>query len=55
MTTAPYQKVLDMKSGDDEVQEILTFKKSKGDKRHWPHNPENFEKRRYKIEMILGE
>ena len=46
---------LEMKSGDDEVQEIVAFKKSKGDKRHWSHNPEDFEIIRYKIGIILGE
>ena len=46
---------LDIKLGDDEVQEIVAFKKSKEDKRHWSHNPEDFEKIRYKIGRILGE
>ena len=39
---------------DDEVNEVSTGKLSDGDKRHWSHNPEDFEKVRYRIGKLLS-
>lgn len=39
---------------DDEVGEVAGPKLSKGDKRHWSHNPEDFERIRYRVGALLG-
>lgn len=38
---------------DDEVGEVTTTKMTKDDRRHWSHNPEDFEKVRYGIGELL--